>query len=281
MAYIKHLISSKIFLVAVLFLSTAFLFLKSCQNPDVQENPELISSLNYTSEKFEIFEVLPNVNGHQDGDTTHYSVEYVKFEDSTLNQFIKSFLLLNEGVENLEEDAHKFFQTQIDNRQDTSSTNFPWDYYTTLEVNQINENYVGLSVENYTYSGGAHGNNYELYFHWDPVLKKEIQFTELLDTLRLIDINPIGESVLRKQNDLKDTESLSEKFFFENGQFYFPKNARIDNNGDIVFLYNIYEILPYSDGRTALQISYEDIYPALTDKGKEIVDFIKQSNDKK
>src|SRR5690606_37951869 len=293
MAYLKHIISRKIFLLTTLFVGLGFIFLKSCKNPKEREaeKEEVLGytepivenpiSLKYEKKVFESEGILPAVTPEDNPDTTNYKVEYVQFEDTNLNFFALSLIFFNNDARSVEDDFKIFVNKQLENRYDTEYPNFPWEYITTMEVLHAKPNYVGLSVDNYSYTGGAHGNNYEIFYHYDPINQKEFEFSDLIDTVKLDRIRYIGEKTLRSDYGLPANVSLTERFFFENGQFNFPRNFRIENNGDVVFLYNIYEILPYSEGRTALKISYKDISPAFTNKGKAIVDgIVKGESDK-
>ena len=57
------------------------------------------------------------------------------------------------------------------------------------------------------------------------------------------------------QTNIGETESLKGKYFFLNDKFVLPERFYINDLG-LVFLYNPYEIKPYSEGTTKLIIPF-------------------------
>src|SRR5690606_7260986 len=141
--------------------------------------------------------ILPAVTPEDNPDTTNYKVEYVQFEDTILNFFAQSLIYFNNDARSVEDDFKIFVNKQLENRNDTEYPNFPWEYITTMEVLHAKPNYVGLSVDNYSYTRGAHDNNYEICYYYVPINHKYFEFSVIIDTVTDDTIKYIGKKALR------------------------------------------------------------------------------------
>ena len=71
-------------------------------------------------------------------------------------------------------------------------------------------------------------------------------------------LNKIAEKIFRTDEKLSDTTSLATNYFFDKNKFSLNKNFMVTPQG-VSFLYNEYEIKPYSAGQTTLLIPYSQI----------------------
>lgn len=266
MAYIKHFLSSKVFIFFALIVTGALIFFKGCQ---ATKEPKS-GALEYQVKKFELPAGLPDTIPY-DIDTTVYRVEYVEFNEDTLNRWIIKNLLFNEEANSIAEDADLLFSSQSETEQIREGEPFPWRATQKLTVDHNHEHYIGFTLEGYSYTGGAHGSYYTIFKHWDPVSKKEILTDALFNENKREELNTVAEAAFREKFKIDDSISLSEEYFFEDGNFSLPENVRIEQNGDFTFLYNIYEILPYVNGITELEIPAQDMKPFLSEKGQKIL----------
>ena len=123
-----------------------------------------------------------------------------------------------------------------------------------------------------SYTGGAHPNFGAGFQVFD--LKRESVVT--LDSL--IKPDP-SDKLLRKAEEsfrteqiVMEGESLDEAgFWFEGKQFYLPENYALTDSG-LLFLYNPYEIGPYSEGMIEFTIPYRELKPLLRKRYRFLAD---------
>jgi hypothetical protein len=108
-----------------------------------------------------------------------------------------------------------------------------------------------------SYLGGAHGSYNVAYTNIDMrngnVLKTKDIFNKGYEKV----LNKLIENEFRKQMNLKPNESLTEGGLFDN-KITFNDNFAITKDG-LEFLYNQYEIAPYSSGVIEIKIPYKDL----------------------
>src|SRR5690606_12490211 len=116
---------------------------------------------------------------------------------------------------------------------------------------------LGLLIESYIYTGGAHGGSFLSYINWDNQARKQISIYEVLKPGSEDSLRVIAEKIFRRNEGISSTDPLKQ-YFFEDNKFVLNNNYLFSPEG-IKFLYNEYEIKPYSSGRTELLIPYEAI----------------------
>ncbi|OOQ61765.1 DUF3298 and DUF4163 domain-containing protein [Mucilaginibacter pedocola] len=117
---------------------------------------------------------------------------------------------------------------------------------------------VAIEYGGYTYQGGAHGSSFTGFLNWDPKTKKALYLEDVLQPNTQKQLNKIGERIFRKNENLKDTASLEQDYFFEDAKFVLNENYLFTPVG-IKFLYNEYEIKPYAAGQTELVIPWAEL----------------------
>ncbi len=108
------------------------------------------------------------------------------------------------------------------------------------------------------YEGGAHGINQKLAMNFD---NKTGRLLTLADVFVAGYDTKLNEKLLNALMELKDAESmeaLQEKGFLLAVDIYAPENFMIGNEA-ITFIYNPYEIAPYSEGITELTLEKETL----------------------
>lgn len=132
--------------------------------------------------------------------------------------------------------------------------------YDVQMLNAITENLVGyvqLNTSVYAYTGGAHGNGYDSYFLIEESTGRIVTFIELFNNPEAV--NKIAEKYFRKAVELAPEANLEvEGYWFPNGKFACNDNFYIDSKG-ITFLFNAYEIAPYSYGVSSFKIPFSEL----------------------
>lgn len=255
----------------ILSISLTSIFLFSCSsikqsNEESNDGP----ALSYFYKTFRITSSKPL----EGTDTTYFYLAYPEFSDAQINEYVQNHLVLDSGKNSIEEMGTEFIG-DYDKFYDEVEYKRPWYQEKKDSVKVQTESYIGFSATFESYTGGAHGVYYILFNNYDPQQNKEILLNDIINENKLPELTTISEKIFRKQEEIDETHSLTDGYFFEEGIFHLPDNFILQKDG-ILFLYNIYEIKPYVSGYTRLLIPYNSIQDLLTTKGKEIVGEIKK-----
>ena len=123
-----------------------------------------------------------------------------------------------------------------------------------MNVDYMDNNFIGFSNYSYTYDGGAHGISHENYDFYS--LKTGEKLNNSLDFL------------LKDKNEQKLRGMILDAFSKNN---FHPLNGENFNYLDLAsfkindlgveFFWNVYEIAPYSEGVIRIQFSFRDLKP--------------------
>lgn len=248
-----------------LFMISASLI--ACQNERKSINDSDSTNLAHhpsISFKYDSVKVYSNhtIVNENTKDTTKAVLTYPVFLDSVVNQFVEQKMMnfANEGEHyNTYEDFGNAFVKNYDNfakeNKDYSQT---WFMDGKIEVVAQQSDYLSALITFVNYEGGAHPNSTFTYLNYDPTNHKEITLDELINPESMPTLTAVAEKIFRKNEKLSTTESLKDKYFFENDQFNLNQNFTITNEG-LKFLYNPYEIKAYVYGTTELLIPFAEL----------------------
>jgi len=114
-----------------------------------------------------------------------------------------------------------------------------------------------LQLSGWSFTGGAHGNGATNTYIIDKLTGQELLLNDFF--LDPTAVKNIAEIYFRKMYELENDASLEDAgFWFENNIFQLNNNFSVVGD-KIVFLYNTYEIAPYSAGETVIEIPIEEI----------------------
>lgn len=131
-----------------------------------------------------------------------------------------------------------------------------WDYQGNIVITEYTD-FVALEMGNWSYTGGAHGNGFTGYTMIDRRTGSVLKLVDFIDDLNAF--THIAEREFRKDNEIRENDNLLDLgFWFEEGKFQCNENFYFDNN-EMVFLYNNYEIAPYSAGQISFSISLTEL----------------------
>lgn len=230
--------------------------------------------LNTYREKSVSLESKIKQNG--DNKVSAFSYDYPEFSDPHIQQFVMQRIVLDSGMQSVDEMAHEFIAEYDRYARESTHVN-PWHEERNLEVRLQTPAYIGFALEWNNYTGGAHGMYSTVFYNYDVQDQNELFIHELIEPTRRANLTRLGEEIFRHQEGLSDTASLEEGYFFENGQFYLNDNYTFTPEG-ILFLYNIYEIKPYVAGQTELLIPYRAVLPLMNKKGRSLVQEIQNKH---
>ena len=169
---------------------------------------------------------------------------------------------LNKYVEDYTEEYRELGNQYHEDMGNMDGDNQPsWYWYQMAKTNEIlfeDANILSYSVEHSDYTGGAHGSLNVLYF--------TINLTELT-TITEEDIfkpnfhNELTAKIIKalmKDKGVNTAEELLNEGFFDINEIAPNNNFWINDKG-VHYIYNQYEIAPYSMGPIEVTIPYEDI----------------------
>jgi hypothetical protein len=144
-----------------------------------------------------------------------------------------------------------------------SAATFSWEKIFSFSVGRNNGNVLSLGFTTYAFTGGAHGMQVNTVQNFDLVTGKAIELADMVDTSNYKELETILTNALKKELNLQLQDSLSNHGFFVNSISPLA-NVWMLNEG-LVFVYNPYEIAPYSFGSTKVSVPYTEIKHLLRD----------------
>lgn len=193
-------------------------------------------------------------------------VIYPKLNDdsdvsSKINKTIESSLaeqiaFFEEEVDNLTlNDAITQFENRfVSFKNDFEANAAPWEVIINSEIVFQSVYVITISIDSYTFTGGAHGNSVITLLNFDPntgnlytqddVFKPSKDFTELV------------KKYFKTETESKNNNIQNDNFFGED--FRLPENIGFNEEG-VIFLYNTYELSSYAEGITEFTIPYNEI----------------------
>ncbi len=163
--------------------------------------------------------------------------------------------------------SQKFISEYRDFINDMPDYKVPWDYREKFEVIEINLPYVAAQFDFYSFTGGAHGNTTTNYYNFDVENQTILEYDKLFTDQEKSALDEIGEKILRAKYKVKENEKLTD------AGFWFGKNKGFSLNGNFLilhdglkFLFNQYEIAPYSMGQIEIFIPKEKLPESVREK---------------
>lgn len=139
-----------------------------------------------------------------------------------------------------------------------------WHFEGTVEVDSLSTSILCLTTSTDYFTGGAHGGHGTYFVNIDPATGSKIKLSDRFKPGFEEPLREAGEKIF-KATYLRDSLSeAAQSYQFEEGTFTLNSNYTFTGSG-IKFLYNIYEIAPYSAGVQEIVIPYEDIKLWLTE----------------
>jgi len=132
----------------------------------------------------------------------------------------------------------------------------PWEAKVNGAVTFENNNIVTVALENYSYTGGAHGYFYKIFLSFNRKRGLEIEPSELFDDQD--GFQQLAESKFRAVYEVPvDVNINATGFMFNNDTFHLPENLGFTIDG-IELHYNQYEAASYADGPLIIKIPHQE-----------------------
>lgn len=215
-------------------------------------------------------------------DTVESSINYMFYGDPALpyqdsiNRIIKTYVsgIVSNGGGATEQNSNlsvEYFEASMDkfkgeyNRQlEMVDGGGVWQTETSIEIFEENPEFVVLSLSNWNYEGGAHGNAWSEMHIFDIKTGKELLLEDFFSNVDVLTNR--AELIFRADQELaKDVDLIEAGFWFDDGKFKLNENF-VFNENSVDFLYNQYEIAPYAAGMIIITIPMEDVKDLLKRK---------------
>jgi hypothetical protein len=170
----------------------------------------------------------------------------------SLNLLIKEILLSttfrdSNGV-TVQDAAQLFLDEYKYNLQDQPEFSERWELREDIKVVFQSASVVSLSVSEYNYTGGAHGNFSTIFYNIHPVTGRLLNLSDFVEPSGESLLEQLAEQKFRQTRNIPAEQLFSQAgYWFENDIFYLTDNMAVQEDG-MLFLYNPYEIAPYSEG---------------------------------
>lgn len=197
------------------------------------------------------------------------------YQDSVNHEIVKYVSIIT-SFESFDENAvisEEFFDLRLkefanyyESDSDDESTVL-WSFEASIGIDNSYNYFCQVSTSNWSYTGGAHGNGHSTYFIKDKESGSSLDLNDFISDVD--ELNVIAEIEFREELNLIPTASLDEEgFWFDNGKFVVNDNFYFGDDS-LNFLFNTYEIAPYSAGSIQFAIPIKKIEHLLKIKAEK------------
>jgi len=125
------------------------------------------------------------------------------------------------------------------------------------------EGTIAYEAEEQIYTGGAHPVNFTYYINFDKETGLRINLDDVFKDESRQQLNDLLLKMLMQQQKAKSIEDLNELGYLVEDDMSASENFLLKDDS-IVFMYNVYDIAPYSMGPTRIAINYTEISEMMT-----------------
>ncbi len=211
-------------------------------------------------------------NNECKGDTLDCAVvriHFVQFQDSTRQDLARQFndtinaLLLhtlsdfseeNTTTQSIDQLAQQFLDGY--DEENRLSPSYPWNMDISIDLIHQTPHTITIQEASSSYTGGAHPNTYVSYHNYLSNTAKLLSIDDII--INRDELLKVAEKAFRQANDMTAGDDFYEKGFEMDSLFVLSQNFALTKDG-LDFLYNPYEIAPYSMGTIEFSIPYADL----------------------
>ena len=130
---------------------------------------------------------------------------------------------------------------------------------------------LGYSIENYSYTGGAHGMGTQTYLLFSTSTGNLLSLNDFLKPESRKELEKDAELRFKESMDLRvDANLESSGFWFPDNQFYLPDNFKLQKSG-VLFRFEVYEVGPYALGALEFVMPWKEVKPFLQDDYQSVL----------
>lgn len=149
-----------------------------------------------------------------------------------------------------------FLDSYEELRKDFPNEALGWEAKIDAEVTYSTDSLLNITLEHYTYTGGAHGyaGNRSLLF--DPQTGKSLEYDDIFTNVK--EFTSFAEQKFREKFNIPANRDInSTGLLFEDEVYALPLNIFFQENGVLLY-YNAYEIASYAEQEKELLIPYSE-----------------------
>ena len=201
---------------------------------------------------------------------TYIQIMYPMFESGkakdVINTFIDTTLLRNvygmgdTTYSSLEAMANAFISDFADFRKEFSDTPYNmWYSKSDMKVAKTTRNIYNMEFTLEAFTGGAHGMYLDYFYTLDKETGKQLMLKDLLAPGFETKLNTLVDMSFRKEKGIGPDEPLTgEKGGLFDNKIEYNENFQVTDDG-ITFVYNQYEIAPYSTGVIKVPVTFQSM----------------------
>ena len=204
---------------------------------------------------------------YNSSECTYVKVTYPYFSNENaemLNSFvyrkcIEALGLFNEtNYNSIDDAADAFLNDYAAFNKDFPENEQYWYLDYVISNLELEPNYICLKQEFTSYTGGAHGNYTELYTTFDKQTAKQLSLNALFESGYSTDLAEIITHKYKLDNGLTPADALTSKssLFVDTIE---PTENFFLTSSTITFIYNPYDIAPYSEGLIQVEVPLENV----------------------
>lgn len=259
----------------ILSLAVPFATFMACHSPSGQQQSDHSDSLAIDTASYRITEYFQTSPYYQERgdryDTAYFRAMYPLSKDTQFNALIMQSMAVKNRAD-LEQMGESFladYDSYVEEAQQPELTH-AWFQDIRSHVVLYTPKLLVISKTLIEYTGGAHGNYAELYDNYDVQTGKLLTLNDIVPSERQQELIALAEARFRQVEGLATDAPLTERYFFDEGQFSLPDNFAF-NKEALAFQYNPYEIKAYAEGVTQFNIPYDQLKDLLTDKARKFI----------
>ena len=195
---------------------------------------------------------------------THVQIAYPEFTDTLKTHFnqiiaqklktISSQYFSEEVIERpLEQIAHSFIDDYKAFVKDFNDYQMGWYVKVFVEITYETDQVLSFRIDSESFTGGAHPNSSTSLFVIDKKTYKELSTADIIsDTTKF---KELLEKEFRKSKEMTGDQSFADRgFYINDGDFLLNDNIGLTEH-EVIVHFDPYEIAPYSEGATTLELS--------------------------
>lgn len=206
-------------------------------------------------------------------DTTSNVVSFSFYEDpSSAVEFAVNEKIMDRLISGWNADSTElvlsqvYFKKLISNFEADFAANeeagyeIPWQLEISITIQEFDHT-IQLTMAEWAYAGGAHGNSAYTAWVFDKVSGKELSVSDFFQDENAV--NAIFEKTFRELVGIDENMSLEEAgYWFDDNVFAINSNFYFSGSSMYVY-FNTYEITDYATGPTELEVSLEILRPLM------------------
>lgn len=161
------------------------------------------------------------------------------------NKFLNELnILMEKETLNIKEEIHQMA------KKDFNKNDLKYELNIEYKIHTLNPTFISLTMENYQYTGGAHGFSNRTPYNFDLTTGKEITLEDLFKE------NSDYKEAINKEIQ-KQIKEKPDKFFPDEVQVFSGVNSKQPfyiEDGKLVIYFGLYEIAPYTAGIVEFEI---------------------------